>query len=487
MIPHRRVVCSVLVLAAVAGATSVSSAQAPVWVSKVKAAPQDYRDRPILLRGDAVEVRGASPASTHGVYRLVDASDPSGVLIRSSELPTHSGPFKVEARLAPELLSGGSLLLDEVHRRSPFQLIRVLPRIVAAAGALGALLFLSLYLQAKHTERRHRLEPPIWLIPTAPEPPPTWHEAMAVEGGGSPHHFNYRLEYVTEQQGRALALASRRMGHGLLAAGAIAVGGAGWYLATRAGSADRPMFALLAPETASNPMMPAAVTTAEPEPTAGTDSLVLRLGGGASQPRASPSQEPPTRPEEPAPARVISRRSADTTGRTVRSPALRPPAAETAVTGAATPTPRVVEPSPPPPPPPVVVAPADTVVVAAPDPETERRAAHPVLEQGAARFVAAAAGRQMDALAALYPSGSNPAWRSRFLAHVRDYAPTVSLGAVDRAVLTESGAEAVFTVSFRWRGNFGVERRGDARFAATAQRVGPGWGFVGVRLLESFP
>jgi hypothetical protein len=485
MTPHRRLVCPVLVLAAVAGATTGSSAQAPVWVSKVKSAPQDYRDRPILLRGDAVEVRGASPASTHGVYRLVDESDPSGVLIRTSELPTHSGPFEVEARLSAELLSGGSLLLDEVNRRTPLRLMRVLPRIVALAGVVGALIFFGLYLQARQTERRHRLEPPTWLMPTTPEPPPAWHQAMAVEGGGTPHHFNYRLEYVTEQHGRALALASRRMGHGLLAAGAIAIAGAGWYLATRAEGADRPMFALLQPETAFNPMMSAAVTTAEPEPTAGTDSLVLRLGGEATQPQASSRREPPAREDQPPPTRV-SRRGADTTGKIAPSPALRSQATETVGTGAK-PTPRVVEQSLPPPPPPVVVPPADTVVAITPDPETERRAARPILEQGAARFVAAAAGRQMDALGGLYPSGSNPAWRNRFLAHVRDYAPTVSLGAVDPAVLTESGAEAVFTVSFRWRGNFGVERRRDARFAATAQRVGPGWGFVGVRLLESFP
>jgi hypothetical protein len=135
----------------------------------------------------------------------------------------------------------------------------------------------------------------------------------------------------------------------------------------------------------------------------------------------------------------------------------------------------------------VEVAPRETAAtVPRPDPEAERRAAREVLTPGVSRVVAALAGGRLEELAELY-TGVNAAWRNRFLAHVRDFRPAASLGQLDPPVLTESGAEAAFTVSFQWRGNFGVERRGQARFAASARRVPGGWEFTGVRLLQAFP
>ena len=105
----------------------VPAALAQETISKVKLGPQDFRGKQIHLSGEVIEVRALSPRSERGVYRLVDGSDPTGILVRTDELPGSGGPFKVTARLSPELLSEGSLLLDEIDRdgaRSPMMAIR---------------------------------------------------------------------------------------------------------------------------------------------------------------------------------------------------------------------------------------------------------------------------------------------------------------------------------------------------------------------------
>src|SRR5512139_821674 len=83
----------------------------PAWaqqqVARVKSAPQDYRGRPIELQGEVVEVQALSPRSRQGIYRLVDATDPAGVLVRTYDLPRTGGPFRVRVALSPELLLQG--------------------------------------------------------------------------------------------------------------------------------------------------------------------------------------------------------------------------------------------------------------------------------------------------------------------------------------------------------------------------------------------
>jgi hypothetical protein len=57
----------------------------------------------------------------------------------------------------------------------------------------------------------------------------------------------------------------------------------------------------------------------------------------------------------------------------------------------------------------------------------------------------------------------------------------------EAAAVSETSAQANFTLTFRWRAEFGVARRKDARFVATARRTGDGWAFESARLLENMP
>ncbi|HEX9165507.1 MAG TPA: hypothetical protein VF862_06325, partial [Gemmatimonadales bacterium] len=148
-------------------------------VARVKSAPQDYRGRPIELQGEAVEVQALSPRSRQGVYRLVDASDPIGILIRTSDLPQTGGPFRVRASLSPEVLRQGQLLLDEGNRET----IRAnpLPLAVAVTGlGLVAVLWAGVvYVRARRRERMMHLAPPLWLIPAGSETQPGEEHAHA--------------------------------------------------------------------------------------------------------------------------------------------------------------------------------------------------------------------------------------------------------------------------------------------------------------------
>ena len=120
------------------------------------------------------------------------------------------------------------------------------------------------------------------------------------------------------------------------------------------------------------------------------------------------------------------------------------------------------------------------------DPEAMREAARAVLTRGLGQFVAAAAAKQIDDLASLYPPGDG--FRQGFLDHIRRYGPSAAAGPLGPVTLREGRAEALVTISFRWRANFGVERSGAARFLVSARDNGAaGWLFSGVRLMEAFP
>jgi hypothetical protein len=131
----------------------------------------------------------------------------------------------------------------------------------------------------------------------------------------------------------------------------------------------------------------------------------------------------------------------------------------------------------------------DSVIPPRPDPEAVRRAAARELETGVQRFIAAIAAKQAGSVGALYLGGGDAKRRDRFLEFVRTSGPTVTLRGVDATAVEGVLAEAGFTVGFRWRGDFGVDRRKDVRFTATARRAesDEAWAFAGARLMESFP
>ncbi len=481
---------SILILLAL-GVPSPGAAQEPI--ARIKSAPQDYRERIIRLEGEVVEVRGLTPVSALGIYRLVDPSDGTGVLVRTSRLPETTGPFRVSARLSPELLSGGSLLLDEVDRNEPLRTPPLLPILLAGAGLVAALVFAGLYWRVRRTERHHHLAPPIWLIPTHPSDPAAAEAVLpASPGGTAPDgdttQFNFQLHYLEQEKASVFIRQKRRLVRGLVAGGAIFLTGAGWFAAVRADQASRPSFVLLGPDAAP---IPASGDTAGEGPATPTDdTLVVALEPvpipRSRVPESGAEAAPPPRTRAPstgAPAEARPTPIRDLT----QDPVPPDPGRQVAVAESVLTQPVTTAPPPPPPPPPPVVVEREPTPVAVPDPSADLRGATAAIQQGAQRFVSAISRQDLDAIARFYLPGGNAGWRGGLINHVRDYNPAASLGTVEPPVAGEAGVQAAFAVEFRWRGNFGVERRRAARFTALARRTSEGWSLAGVRLLEAFP
>jgi hypothetical protein len=136
-----------------------------------------------------------------------------------------------------------------------------------------------------------------------------------------------------------------------------------------------------------------------------------------------------------------------------------------------------------------VAPPRDTTpATPRPDPEAARRAAAAELTAAIDRLVGAINGQQVGVVTGLYsPMPAEARRRDRFVSFVREFTPSAARAGAEPPQLTETGAAAGFTLQFRWRGNFGVERRQTARFDAALRRDGDRWVFAGVRLLENFP
>lgn len=444
-------------------------------VARVKSAPQDYRGRPIELQGEAVEIQALSPRSRQGFYRLVDPTDPLGILIRTSDLPETGGPFRVRASVSLEVLRGGSLLLDEVSRQT--LRVNTLPLAIAVAllGLVAVLWAGFNYLRARRRERMMRLAPPLWLIPAGTEP----------QAGDEPvhgHHFDYKLQYVEEERSAHIEGLKRRALR-ILAPGLLfALGGSLWAGVLLRAESSQPAFVLLEPETPTGGATPLGL---------GGDTVIARPDDTLRvvvqpPPPPAPRIAPVETPRQPPPRQAPPRR--DTVAAVT---AARPPVAaqDTArpvaqpVVAESTP---VTTPPPPPPPAPEPEPERRPPAPAAPDPAEIRRAAEAELQGGIRRFASALAAREVGTVAALYPAGGDSR-RIRFLDFLRESRPEAALQGTEAVTITETAAQAPFTISFRWRGEFGVARRKDARFQATVRRTGTGWAFEGARLLENMP
>ena len=472
---------SCLLLALVLGTVPTASAQETI--SKVKLAPQDYRGRQIVLSGEVVEVRALSPRSERGVYRLVDGSDPAGILVRTDQLPSSGGPFEVTARLSPELLSEGSLLLDEVERDGAGSPMNAIAAIVALLGLGGALTALTMYTRVRRDERHMHLGPPMWLIPTSggekPEP-----------ATGQNVRFNYHLQYIQEERSDSLDKRKRQLLGMLAVAGGIGAAGSGWFVMLQRENDSRPSFVLMTPDIAQATPSPVD-TTRHPD-----DTLRVGITHEPQAPPPAPSTVTVETPPDPgdAPVRGLSRRDSirlglvkapRDTARTVvavRDTATRiqPPPA----------SPPPAPPPPPPPPPPApapVEAPRDTAPAPArEDPEAVKAAATRSLSRGIEQFAAAVSARELGTVSTMF-SSADARRRDRFVNFLRDGSPTSALQGTEPPEMTETAADAAFTLMIRYRGDFGVEKRKAVRFQASTRRQGEDWTFAGVRLLENFP
>lgn len=464
----RNPLASPATLAALLAVLSATPAAAQRSIAELKLSPADARGRTLVLEGEVVEVRALSPRSLQGFYRLLDGTDPLGVLVRTTDLPASGGPFRVEARLSQEVLRDGLLLLDESGRRDlrAWQWWSALA--VAGIGLLALAAIATLYSRAARDERQRRLAPPLWLIPAEHDP------AAPPQAGDLPPLAQIDLGADEEERLELEALATRKRrvlrwaGPGLV----LAIAGTAWAGVVWRAEAGQPSFVLLEPVSTGtfSAAVPAAADTpglpptALPAPDAPTEFAVLPAAPDSTRLRRPRRDSVPVAvaPTAPPPATAPARE------------------AEPVPTPAA-PQPAVVTESPAPVERPEPVRPEPV----RPDPAALRRMAESELEGGISRFVAAVVGKQPASAATIYASSDSR--RARFLEFLTQYQPEAAMLGADASTIGETSAEAVFRLSFRWRGDFGVARRKDARFIATARRAGDTWDFESIRLLENLP
>src|SRR5690349_22163323 len=85
-------------LSALVLATGPSAAPPHTWIADLKANRAAFAAAEVRLEGDVVELRSTAPGAQRGMYRLVDASDARGVLVRTDGLPSGGGAYRVLAR-----------------------------------------------------------------------------------------------------------------------------------------------------------------------------------------------------------------------------------------------------------------------------------------------------------------------------------------------------------------------------------------------------
>jgi len=436
------------------------------WIADIKAKRETLGATEVRLEGDVVDIRSTSPSARAGYYRLIDTSDPEGVLIRTGRLPRDGGALRVVARKAPQQPPDGLLLLDELDqarldRRS------AAPIVLGAISLTSFLVLVVLLIRAGVEERRYKLTPPLWLLPEAG---PYGKTALAVPNAPPPPlRYSPELEEADQVHREQLRKRKRNLFHAVIGSFGLTGSSAAWLLITQPVSAQVPAFIFIEANDTPIPIVPSRPVL--PDSTAvqaALDSL-LRLvmpapsrtrdtGRGESVPAVNPFvSPPPARP--PAGPEIGPIRDSLPAAAPAPAPAPRPA---------------------PPPAPPEIVR----------DPEAERAAAGDALGRAAARLVDAINSRRMTDLAQLVPEAlaGDLGRRERFMKLIRDYAPRASLGQIEGTALADAQGEARFTLQLAWRGDFGVQTRKAGRFLGLLHReAGGSWRFDGARLLDPLP
>ena len=456
-----------------------ATAPAPghTWIADLKARRSTLGSAELLVEGDVADIRSTSPTAKFGFYRLIDASDPGGLLIRTNELPKEGGALRVRARMTGQQPPDGSLVLDELERartdqRSSVALLLVILCILAVI-TLGTLAF-----RAASAERRYKLAPPLWLLPDTGPYGKTLSTSPSPAAPG-PLKFSAELEEQDRQQRDHLRKKRRNLTQ--LTLGALGLAGIGfvYLLVSGSAAAQVPAFIFIAAHDVPIPVAPAGA--------AGDTALALRSPGDSARPGF-----PDTAAREPV-ATVPPRRR-DTTA-TTRPPRTTPRPVGTRDTSVAAPpvlpvpVPLPLPPPPPPAPPPPAPSPTPVDSLPPPDPAVERSRATAAMAEAVNSLIAAINGRRMNELAVLLPEAlaGDLGRRERFVRLVREFEPRAVLGQLQNLTMTESGGEAVFAVNFSWRGDFGVASRKSGRFLGFVRRENTGWRFAGARLLDAVP
>ncbi|MGQ0701725.1 MAG: hypothetical protein ACT4PM_01165 [Gemmatimonadales bacterium] len=439
------------------------------WIADLKAKREALGTAEVRLEGDVVDYRSTSPSARSGFYRIIDASDPEGLLIRTGRLPRDGGALKVRARKAPQQPADGMLLLDEIEQTRLGQR-PALPIALVALSLASFVVLVVLLIKAALAERRYKLTPPLWLLPEAGPYGKTLALPTGQSGGGGPVPLKYspELEEADEAQRDQLRKRKRNLFQAVLGSFGFSGASAAWVLVTQPAVAQVPAFIFI--EAEDSPVPVARQTGPDTALVQATLDSLLRLmasnppavptglrrdtAGRAASPVENPFQAANRTPVISAPV-----------GESVQPPVASLPAPVPA-------PPPAPEPSPPP-----------------RDPEAERAMAAEAVGQAAGRLVQAINGRQAVEVARLMPEGiaGDLERREKFMKLVREYSPRATLGALEGTTLAGDRGEARFSVQFAWRGDFGVQRGKTGQFVGLLRRDPAGWRFEGARLLTAVP
>lgn len=432
------------------------------WIADIKASRASLAGKEVRVEGLVVDIRSTASEARRGLYRLIDESDREGVLIRTNQVPVDGGAFRVRTVVAGRQPADGWLLLEEVSRDRTDDRSSA-PVVLAVLSALALAALTTLTIRARRAERHHLVSAPLWLLPAAGP----YGKSVPAAAGQSALTYNPDLEESHRRQRESLKI--RR--HTLVRALAVSLlcfsGSGAWLVARRPSTAPVPAFILI-------DATEAVVVAPPPAPILDTVFVdrpieqglpVRRDTAGPSRPRATVGVA--TNPQTDT--------AAGTPGPIQRTEVVIPP----------TPLPPAPPPPTPPPPPPPAPQPPPPVAAPPRDPAEERARAGAAIADGASRVVAAINARASSALALLLPVGV--AGHQQLLKFVKDFAPKAALGPIEDFTPADDRGEATFTVSFAWRGDFGVDRRKSARFRGEVRREGSGWRFGGVSLLDPIP
>lgn len=443
-----------------------STPPAKSWIADVKANQGTLGSKEVRLEGDVVDIRSTSASSRVGFYRIIDASDPEGVLLRTDKLPRDGGAWRVRAKLAAQQPTGGPILLDEIEQQRLDR--RPVAPLVFGIGSVAMLVLMTvLLIRAAIEERKIQLSPPLWLLPEAGP----YGKSLTLPNATTPAlTYSPELEEADRVRREQLRRRKRSLFRAMVGSWAMAGLSIAWFLVTEPAQAQVPAFIFI--EANDTPIPPPLTRTdTVNQVSQGTlDSLMLamRKAAGEDQPRRTDPKKDPTGrngPQDKAPVRQDSLPPFSTVPIPVFTPAPSP------------------APSPAPAPPPAPNNPPPR------DPEADRVTVSQILTQSAGRLVDAINNKRWDNVARLLPEGisGDLKRRERFMKFLRDYAPRASLAGVEGTTLAEDTGEARFTVQFDYRGDFGVGDRKTGRFAGVASRSGDAWRFDGARLLNSLP
>jgi hypothetical protein len=467
-------------------AVAPTSGPTHAWIADIKARRSALLGQEVRIEGEVVDVRSTSPTARRGFYRLTDASDPVGVLVRTEQVPIDGGSFRLRAKVAQDQIVAGALLLDEVDRdRTDAR--PLLPVVAVLASGLALALLVVLFRRAHLAERRYAVAPPLWLMPDAGP----YGKGLAGSGPVQPQlKYDPDLEETDRLQRDRLKWRKRRLLQATIGSLMLTGLSTAWVLGTKSVAGQVPAFIFIdsadpSVTTVRSPGAPADTTQAVPGAPIGGDSALAATApvraDSAREPRNStalaltpprarpPAAQPASRAPDSAPAR--------------RDTARRDVAVEPAVPSPSPAPSPAPAPAPPPPPPP-----AETPAPVR-DPEAERARAQSRLDEAAARLVAAINAKRETDVALMLPEAmaGDLGRRERFLKLIRDFGPRASLGGVEPATVTDDRGEARLSIAFAWRGDFGVDKKKTGRLQAVARRDGADWRFEGARLLDAIP